>query len=129
MEKRKTLTDLKNARQELVIHHEELEKCAEDLKKAKENLDIGEIDKEKRIAEINNNLEDIMFTISHKIRKSVANILGISRLLCDDKNLGDEEMREMVTIIIESAESLNVSTEELSKYIYSKKGGLNNTIN
>ncbi|MBY0486894.1 MAG: hypothetical protein K2P85_06905, partial [Flavobacteriaceae bacterium] len=87
MDKNNILNDLKNAQQKLIIHHKELEKCADELKEANENLDIGEIEKEKRLKEVNSNLKEMMFTISHKIRKSVANILGISKLLCEDKNL------------------------------------------
>lgn len=121
MERNKTLNDLKIAQQELIIHHKELEKCAKDLKKANADLDIGEIEKEKLADEVNNNLEDMMFTISHKIRKSIANILGVCKLLCVDKNLGDAELREMLGIIIHSAESLNSSTEELAKFIHFKK--------
>lgn len=121
MKQNNTLNDLKIAQQELIIHHQELEKCARDLKKANADLDIGEIEKEKLADEVNNNLEDMMFTISHKIRKSVANILGVSKLLCVDENLGDAELREMLTIIIQSAESLNSSTEELAKFIHLKK--------
>lgn len=121
MKQNNTLNDLKIAQQELIIHHQELEKCARDLKKANADLDIGEIEKEKLADEVNNNLEDMMFTISHKIRKSVANILGVSKLLCVDENLGDAELRGMLTIIIQSAESLNSSTEELAKFIHLKK--------
>jgi signal transduction histidine kinase len=126
MEKSNTLDDLKTAQQELIDHHKELVKCAEDLKEANDNLDIEEIEKEKRVVEVNNDLEDILFTVSHNIRKSVANILGISRLLCEDENLEEGELREMLTIIIESADSLNISTEELSKFIYFKKKGSSN---
>ena len=121
MDKNNILNDLKIAQQKLIIHHKELEKCADELKEANENLDIGEIEKEKRLKEVNSNLKEMMFTISHKIRKSVANILGISKLLCEDKNLEANEMREMLNIIFQSAESLNTSTEELSKYIDLKK--------
>ncbi|WP_395065705.1 hypothetical protein [Flavobacterium sp.] len=125
MGKSNTLDDLKIAQQKLIVHHKQLEKCAEDLKAAHKNLDIREIEKEKRLQEVNNNLNEMMFTISHKIRKSVANILGISKLLCEDKNLEAIELREMLNIIIQSAESLNNSTEELSKYIDLKKEAKN----
>jgi signal transduction histidine kinase len=127
MENNNTLKDLKNAQQELIIHHKELVKCAEELKEANDNLDIEEIEKEKRVVEVNKDLEDMLFTVSHNIRKSVANILGISRLLCDDEHLEEGELREMLTIIIESAESLNITTEELSNFIYLKKEISNNT--
>ena len=63
-----TLKGLRIAQQELIVNHKELEKCSHDLKVANKNLDIGEIEKEKRIVEVNENLESIMFTISHRIR-------------------------------------------------------------
>jgi len=109
------------AQQELIIHHRELEKCAHDLKVANNNLSTGAAEKGKRADEVASDLEEMMFTVSHKVRKSVANILGISNLLQEDKSLGIQEWRELVRIITLSAESLNVSTEELSKFIHMKK--------
>ncbi len=84
-------------------------------------MDAGEIEKEKRSNEVNNDLREMMFTVSHKVRSSVANILGISNLLKTDESLSIEDWREMLNIIIQSAESLNRSTEELSKFINLKK--------
>jgi signal transduction histidine kinase len=121
-----TLIELKIAQQELLLHHKELEKCAHDLKIANENLDTGQLEKGKRANEVNSDLEEMMFTVSHRVRKSVANILGISNLLQTDKSLGIEEWREMLNIIIQSAESLNTSTEELSKFIHLKKNNCSN---
>ncbi len=115
------LNDLRTAQQELINHHIELAKCAHDLKIANENINIGELEKEKLVLQVNSDLEDIMFTISHRVRKSIAKILGISHLLCDDDSIGVEELRDMLKIIINSAESLNNSTEELSKFIRQKK--------
>jgi len=115
------LKDLKIAQQELIVHHKDLEKCSHDLKVANKNLDIREIEKEKRIVEVNEDLESMMFTISHRVRDSVAKILGISNLLCDNSDIGEVELREMLKIIIQSAESLNISTEELSKFISKKR--------
>lgn len=111
------LNDLIAAHQELINHHKDIEKCTNDLKVAKEKLNIEEIEKEERAVQVNKDLEDMMFTISHRVRKSIAKILGISHLLFDDSSLGVEELRDMLKIIIESAESLNNSTEELSKFI------------
>jgi signal transduction histidine kinase len=115
------LSELKIAHQELIIHHKELEKCTNDLKIANINLDKGETDKVNRIIEVNNDLAEMMFTVSHRVRKSVANILGIAGLLRTDIKLTTEELNEMLDIIIESAKSLNISTEELSKFIHLKK--------
>lgn len=121
MDQSYTLNELKIAQQELLLHHKELEKCTQDLKIANHNLDKGEIEKVNRTNEVNNDLEEMMFTVSHKVRKSVANILGISNLLRTDKSLSVEELNEMLDIIIYSAHSLNTSTEELSKFIHLKK--------
>jgi signal transduction histidine kinase len=75
----------------------------------------------KHKAELNIDLENMMFTISHKVRKSVADIIGISKILCDDIDIELHEFKEMLGIIIQSAESLNLSTEELSKLIHDNK--------
>lgn len=116
-----TINDLRLAQKELITHQEDLKKCADDLKVANENLSIAEVDKEKMTLQISNDIDDMMFTISHRVRTSIAKILGISHLLYDDSNLGVEELRDMLKIIIESAESLNNSTEELSKFIRQSK--------
>ncbi|QGK73516.1 hypothetical protein [Flavobacterium sp. SLB02] len=115
------LDKLKKAKQELIFNHEELERCTNDLKIANVNLNIRETEKELNMEEFNSGLEQMMFAISHKVRKSVANILGLSKLLCEDVNLGNNELREILLMIIQSAESLNASTEELSKFICLKR--------
>jgi light-regulated signal transduction histidine kinase (bacteriophytochrome) len=115
------LDKLKKAKQELIFNHEELERCTNDLKIANVNLNIKETEKELNMEEFNSGLEQMMFAISHKVRKSVANILGLSKLLCEDVNLGNSELREILLMIIQSAESLNTSTEELSKFICLKR--------
>ncbi|HEX8270801.1 MAG TPA: hypothetical protein VF581_12985 [Flavobacterium sp.] len=71
------LTELKIAHEELIMHRRELEKCTADLKIANENN--GTSDHVKRTTELNMDLENMMFAISHKVRKSVANIIGISK--------------------------------------------------
>ncbi|MDA6070866.1 hypothetical protein NJT12_14710 [Flavobacterium sp. AC] len=121
MDQNNILDKLKKAKQELILNHEELEKCTSDLKIATINLNIRETEKEFDMEEFNSNLEQMMFSISHKVRKSVANILGLSKLLCEDINLGNNELREVLLLIIQSAESLNTSTEELSKFICLKR--------
>ncbi|MEO5776660.1 MAG: hypothetical protein ABIQ27_07125 [Flavobacterium sp.] len=66
-------------------------------------------------------LNEIAFAISHRIRKAVANILGIAYHLIDDETMTPEETKEMTNIIIQSANSLNLYTEELAKSLYSKR--------
>lgn len=114
------LEKLKVAKEELIRNHKELEKCTRDLKDATENLNIEEIEKESTKVEYKSNLQEMMFAISHKVRNSVANILGLSKLLCEDVNIGSNDLREILLLIIQSAESLNISTEELTKFIYLK---------
>ena len=116
-----TLNELKIAQQELSLHHKELKKCTRDLRIANNNLGTGEIEKEKRADEVNDDLVEMMFIVSHKVRHSVATILGISNLLQTDNDLGIEEWKEMLQIITQSAKSLNTSTKELSEFIHLKK--------
>lgn len=115
------LDKLKKAKQELISNHEELERCTSDLKNANINLNIRETENELNTEEFNSSLEQMMFSISHKVRKSVANILGLSKMLCEDIDIGNDQLREILLLIIQSAESLNVSTEELSKFICLKR--------
>lgn len=112
------LEQLKRIQKELQVHHEELEKCSLELKEVNEKLDSELIEKDERINQLNSDLEKMMFILCHKVRKSVANILGISVLLQTDESLGIAEWKEMLDIIIKSAQSLNSATEELSKFIH-----------
>jgi signal transduction histidine kinase len=121
MKRNYTIEELKSAHQDLILQHNELLKCTDDLKIANKSLDKGEIDKANLIIGVNHNLAEMIFNVSHKIRKSVANILGIADLLRTDKSLTKKDLNEMLDIIIESAKSLNISTTELSKFIHNKK--------
>ena len=121
MDQDNILDKLKKAKQELIFNHEELERCTKSLKTANVNLNIVETEKELNMEEFNSGLEQMMFAVSHKVRKSVANILGLSKLLCEDVNLENNELREILRLIIQSAESLNASTEELSNFICLKR--------
>lgn len=112
---------LKLAQKELLLHHEELEKCSRELRLAEKNLKIGKKEKNKNSKQLNSDLEEMMFILCHKVRKKVANILGISVLLQTDDSLGIPEWKEMLSIIIESAQLLNTATEELSKFIHSNR--------
>ncbi len=116
-----TLKDLKIAHTELVLRNKELKKCSYDLKLARKNIKDREVEKEKQVSITNCDLEEMMFTVSHKVRNCVANVIGISKMIFDDNNLEIHEWREMIKIIIISAESLNKSTEQLTKLIYKKK--------
>ncbi|GEC78701.1 hypothetical protein [Flavobacterium aquatile] len=113
-----TLEQLKLAQKELLLHHEELEKCSHELRIAENKLKIGEEEKKEHIRQLNSDLEKMMFIVCHKVRKKVANILGISTILQTNENLEINDWKEMLDIIIKSAQSLNTATEELSKFIH-----------
>lgn len=113
-----SLEQLKLAQKELEFQHQELENCSQQLKKVKNNLNIGEQEKQEHIRKLNNDLEEMMYILCHKIRKSVANILGIAILLQTDETLEIDDCKELLDIIIKSAKSLNIATEELSKFIH-----------
>lgn len=113
-----TLEQLKLAQKELLLHHEELEKCSQELRIAENKLKIGEEEKKEHIRQSNSDLEKMMFIVCHKVRKKVANILGISTILQTNENLEINDWKEMLDIIIKSAQSLNTATEELSKFIH-----------
>lgn len=121
MAEKTTKEQLKEVRHEVNINQKALEKCHEDLKNAHKKVNKGELDKEKALVELNSDLEKIMFTISHKVRNSVANILAISTLINEDETIDTDELKEMLNIIMTSAESLNKATEELSKFIRTRK--------
>ena len=124
MDEKTTQEQLKEVQQEVNSNQKALEKCHEDLKVAHNKVNESEHDKEKAVAELNSDLEKIMFTISHKVRNSVANILAISTLINEDETIDTDELKEMLTIIMASAESLNKATEELSKFIRTRKSTL-----
>lgn len=119
-----TLNDLRLAHKELLLHEKEIEKCTDNLKITKEKLEAMENKEEQFLKEAHYNLEEMMFTVSHKIRKSVANILGISRVLSEEPNLKEKDLKDFLEIIIYAAESLNRSTEDLTTYIYIQRGKL-----
>ena len=78
----------------------------EELKKAKEYQQ-----------EYIRGLEEMMFMTSHKVRQSIANILGLSHLL-DQSTNSPEEIKESIDYIKESALSLDIFTKELTTFIF-----------
>jgi signal transduction histidine kinase len=137
-EKEKRAQELVIANGKLIYENSEKEKRAEELAIANKKLIFENSEKEKRaeeLAVINNKLtkaeilqkdhiialEEMMFIISHKVRKPVANILGISYLLETCENRSDHEFKKLVQDIIESATCLNTFTQELSTCIHNKR--------
>jgi hypothetical protein len=124
MTKKTTKEQLNEVRQEITLNHKALKKCHEDLKSANKKVNKSIQDKEKLAVKLNSDLEQMMFTISHKVRSSVANILTISALINENDTFETKELKEMLNIIFISAEALNKTTEELSKFIRDRKSAL-----
>lgn len=138
METIKNRNDLINANNQIIIQNLRLEKYAVKLVAANKKLLFENGEKEKRAVELafaNSELkkaeiikrehilalEEIMFIISHKVRKSVANILGISYMLEDNENCTSEDLKKMLNNMVQSATSLNAFTHELSTFIHTKR--------
>lgn len=134
-EKEKRAAELVIANKKLIHENNKKEKCAAELIVANKKLIFENNEKEKRADELAfansellkaeriqkehiHALEEIMFIISHKVRKPVANILGISHLMEDSENHTSEELKKMVQNMVQSATSLNVFTHELSTFIH-----------
>lgn len=85
------------------------------------SMDISERKKNEQHREQRiNELEEMMFIVSHKVRQPVAHILGVASLLDGQQQPGETEL--MVEYIKQSAASLDSMTKELSDYIHNTKG-------
>ena len=67
-----------------------------------------------------NNLEEMLFIISHKIRQPVTNVLGIANLL-RSSNLTQEELIKVTDFTKDSFSSLDVFTKELTEFVQKLK--------
>ncbi|MDX2191331.1 MAG: PAS domain-containing protein [Bacteroidota bacterium] len=67
-----------------------------------------------------NHLEEMLFTLSHKVRQPVSNILGISMLL-DYNLMKKEELKTIVGYMKKSANLLDVFVSEMTSLIYNHK--------
>lgn len=69
-------------------------------------------------------LEEMLFSLSHKIRRPVANVLGmVNELIKPD--LKEDERKEYVPYLKTSAEELDVYIHELNDFIHQKKININ----
>ncbi len=84
-------------------------------------LKLAEKEKQQYI----NDLEEMMFITSHKVRHPVTQIMGISNLLDDflvnEKLLTEEELIKIVGYIKTSINSLDEFTKELTTFMYDAK--------
>ena len=118
-EKEKRAAELVIANQELVLQNEEKEKRAAELIITYKELRRAEARMKDHIA----GLEEMMFMTSHKVRKPVANILGLTALL-EGFIRSPARLRKMIKYLKLSAEELDGFTKELTAFIsdMEKKG-------
>jgi signal transduction histidine kinase len=131
------------ANKELAKQNEQKHKRAEELHLANKELAFQNKEKEIRAAELLHainqlknveeyqkeyaeGLKQMMFITSHRMRKPIAHILGISNLL--DYNLIDspEELKKMIKFIKVSAETLDNFTRDLTAFIYQQEEKVEN---
>jgi signal transduction histidine kinase len=111
-EKAKRAAELVIANHELILQSEEKGKRADELMSAYKELRKVEEHMKGHIL----GLEEMMFITSHKVRKPVANILGLSNLL-DDFMQSPARLRKLVDYLKLSAQELDDFTKELTEYM------------
>ena len=70
-------------------------------------------------------LEEILFSLSHKVRQPVSNILGISNLL-DNDLIEINELRKIANCMRDSANSLDQFTKEMNNLVWTSKQKVEN---
>uniref|UniRef100_UPI002625B706 histidine kinase dimerization/phospho-acceptor domain-containing protein n=1 Tax=Flavobacterium sp. TaxID=239 RepID=UPI002625B706 len=114
-----------NTKKKLTSEINDLKKSLIDLQIEKEDLSIQVLQQFKELkgsekslkSDIHKGLEEIMFTISHKVRLPLTNILGLANLLTIIGNTNEENL-EFIELIKDSARDLDKITKELSSFIY-----------
>jgi signal transduction histidine kinase len=121
-QKQRRAEELHIANKELAFQNKEKEIRAAELLHAINQLKNAE-EYQKEYAE---GLKQMMFITSHRMRKPIAHILGISNLL--DYNLIDspEELKKMIKFIKVSAETLDNFTRDLTAFIYQQEEKVEN---
>lgn len=72
-----------------------------------------------------NQLEQVLFSLSHKIRQPVVNILGISNLL-ENELIDINELKKIIGYMRESTNSLDKYTKEMTEYVSTNKQKMEN---
>jgi signal transduction histidine kinase len=132
-EKEQRASELVVANKELAYQNKEKEARAAELVQANIELAFQNNEKESRAVELRIayrklkktegylkqhilDLEEMMFITSHKVRQPVANIMGLSNILDECIN-SPVQLTELVRYLNESAQSLDVFTQELTLFI------------
>jgi signal transduction histidine kinase len=111
-ENEKRAEDLILAFKELALQKEEKERQATELYLSNIELKSAELFLKEHIKE----LEEMMFIVSHKVRQPVTHIIGLSNLL-DLHIVSENELKQSVDYIKQSAISLDLFTKELTLFI------------
>lgn len=114
-----------NTKKKLTSEIHDLRKSLTDLQIEKEDLSLQLLQQFKELKrsektlkkDIHKGLEEIMFTISHKVRLPLTNILGLANLLTTIGNSHEENL-EFIELIKDSAKDLDKITKELCSFIY-----------
>jgi signal transduction histidine kinase len=112
LEKKESAKELILANQELIIQNLEKEKLTEKLLIANQELIKIEIEQKQHIEE----LEKMMFMISHEVRQPVVHLLGLSNLF--DEAIGSSpNLVRIVGYMKGAVSSLDVFTRDLTKHV------------
>ncbi|TKB97756.1 diguanylate cyclase [Pedobacter cryophilus] len=111
-EKKDRAKELSIAYENLLIENEEKEKQMIALKIANKKLHKAE----KFQKEYIEGLEKVIFIISHKIRHSIVQLLGLDILLSFTKN-SKEELIKMRVFFKKSVTGLDICTQELTQFL------------
>jgi signal transduction histidine kinase len=71
-------------------------------------------------------LEEMLFMVSHKLRKPITSYLGLVRVMDKDKVLTQEELKNITRHITSSAIELDSVTKELTKFMYGSAESIKN---
>jgi signal transduction histidine kinase len=109
----KEFAGLKNTNQQLIIRDAEREKLSIELGIAYKKLKKAD----DYLKEYIKGLEEMMHMTSHRVRKPVANILGIANIISNFIN-SPVHLKKMVSYLKTSATTLDAFTKELTEFIY-----------
>jgi len=109
----KQYADLEITNQKMVIHNAEREKLSIELSIAYKKLKKAD----DYLKEYIQGLEEMMHMTSHRVRKPVANILGIANIISNFIN-SPVHLKKMVKYLKTSATTLDAFTKELTEFIY-----------
>lgn len=109
----KQCADLEITNHKMAIHDAEREKLSIELSIAYKKLKKAD----DYLKEYTHGLEEMMHMTSHRVRKPVANILGIVNVISNFIN-SPLHLKKMVKYLKASATTLDVFTKELTDFIY-----------